>query len=697
MTQNRRLRVFLCYASQDKSTVRELHQRLSTEGWIDSWLDEDRLLLGEDWDIKIEKELESADIVLVFISEAAIKKTGYVQKELRVIYNISLYKPEDTIFVIPLRLEECQPPPRFRLWQWGDYFGERKENTYQNLLRSLKQKYQQNLQLEVGQSPDHRISEESAIRPKHAKKVKAALGTENLWLRPGEKAESHPQQHLGENANYEADEIRSTVEENIWFESQINWQLPVLENTLDKGHAPEVNIEFIKYRARLIQETLASLDAPVQIVAINSGSSITQYGVEPLFINTRKGRTKVRAAKIEGLADDIAVALAVRSVRIQIPVPGHSYIGIEVPNQNLTPVALRDIVESKLFQHETSPLKFVLGRDVTRQPIIATLEKIPNLLIVGSGRSGKSVCVDSLLACLLLCNTPNDLRLILIDPKRVELTIYNGIPHLIAPVIVEIERVIGALQWVAREMDKRYHMFAQIGARNITDYNARMMASSSKKLPFLVMVVSEFADLMMAAPAEIEQIITRLAKLARNTGIYMILVTQRPSRDVLTHLIKANFPARIAFAVASKSESHVILDQPGAERLLGRGDMLFQAPGVLAPVRLQGAFIADHEIQNLLEFWNSQLEQDDPIPGITDLAEKVEPMTDPLLPEAIELVRREGHASTSMLQRHMRIGYTRAARIVDIMEDKGIVSRPEGTSRIRKILDYGAVPPPKDV
>jgi S-DNA-T family DNA segregation ATPase FtsK/SpoIIIE len=641
--------------------------------------------------------LESADIVIVFISEAAIKKTGYVQKELRLIYDISLYKPDDTIFVIPLRLEECQPPPRFRLWQWGDYFGERKEDTYQSLLRALKQKNQQKLQIKVGQREDYRIEKEDVIRPKHAEKVNIALETENPRRKPVEKTEFHPKRQSGEKAQHELDEPRGTREENIRPESQINWQLPFLENVLDKGPSVEFNVALIEFRARLIQETLASLGAPVQVVEINSGSSITQYGVEPLFINTRKGRTKVRAAKIEGLADEIAVALAVRNVRIQVPVPGRSYIGIEVPNQKLTPIALRDIIESKLFQQETSPLKFVLGRDVMGQPVIATLEKMPNLLIAGSGRSGKSVCVDSLLACLLLRNTPNDLRLMLIDPKRVELTIYNGIPHLIAPVIVEVERVIGALQWVAREMDERYHIFAQIGARNISDYNARMMGSSRKKLPFLVMVVSDFANLMMAAPAETEQIITRLAKLARNTGIYMILVTQRPSGDVLTQLIKANFPARITFAVASNAESRVILDQPGAERLLGRGDMLFQAPGVLAPVRLQGAFIADHETQNLLEFWISQLGQDSPIPEITDMAEKIKPMTDPLLPEAIELVRREGHASTSMLQRHMRIGYTRAARIVDIMEDKGIVSPSEGKSRIRKILDYGTVPPPKDV
>jgi len=281
-------------------------------------------------------------------------------------------------------------------------------------------------------------------------------------------------------------------------------------------------------------------------------------------------------------------------------------------------------------------------------------------------------------------------------------------------VVVEIDRVIGALQWMTREMDKRYHQFAQVGARNITDYNARMKLQGTKKLPFLVVVIDELADLMMIAPGETEQTITRLAQLARATGIHMILATQRPSVDVVTGLIKANFPARIAFAVASNTDSRVILDQPGAERLLGRGDMLFQAPDAPAPVRLQGVFVSDHEIQNLVEFWRAQLGEASPYAAASspvDLPKSDNPLkqtamfndmtpeetnADPLLPEAIDLVRREGRASVSMLQRRMRIGYTRAARIVDMMEDKGIVGPPEGTTQVRKILDYGPTAPPKD-
>src|SRR5688572_2640620 len=387
----------------------------------------------------------------------------------------------------------------------------------------------------------------------------------------------------------------------------VAWVLPNVKEILELGTAASVNQEYVTQRARLIEETLASFGAPAQVVEINRGPTITQFGMEPLFVETRAGRTRVRVSKIVSLADDLALALAAPRIRIQAPVPGRSYLGIEVPNQEMTLVALRDIIESGPFQRNKNPLKFALGRDVTGNPITTTIENMPHLLIAGTTGSGKSVCVNAILTCLLLNNTPEDLRMILIDPKRVELTGYNGVPHLLAPVVVEIERVIGALQWMTREMDKRYHMFAQVGARNITDYNTRMKLQGKKKLPFLVVIIDELADLMMIAPGETEQTITRLAQLARATGIHMVLATQRPSVDVVTGLIKANFPARIAFAVASNTDSRVILDQPGAERLLGRGDMLFQAPDAPSAARLQGVFVSDNEIQSLVEFWRAQV------------------------------------------------------------------------------------------
>ena len=493
----------------------------------------------------------------------------------------------------------------------------------------------------------------------------------------------------------------------------IEWRLPSMKDILDEGDTAEVNEEFIEQRARLIEETLASFGAPAQVVEISRGPTITQFGVEPLFVETRNGRTRVRVNKISGLADDLALALSAPRIRIQAPVPGRGFVGIEVPNDEMTLVALHDILDSEVFQRKRTSLSFALGQDVAGLPQMANLDAMPHLLIAGTTGSGKSVCVNSILSSFLLHNTPDDLRLVLVDPKRVELTGYNGIPHLLAPVIVEVDRVVGALQWMTREMDKRYHAFAKVGARNINDYNARMKIQGGKKLPFLVIVIDELADLMMIAPDETERTITRLAQLARATGIHMILATQRPSVDVVTGLIKANFPARVAFAVASNTDSRVILDQPGAERLLGRGDMLYQSPDAPAPVRLQGVFVSDSEIQRLVDFWRMQsggspyaavgAPVDAPLPIGVPLKQqelfeemKQEEEVDPLFHEAVDLVRRQGRCSVSMLQRRMRIGYTRAARLVDMMEEKGIVSEPQGNTQVRDILDYGPTAPPKD-
>ena len=490
-------------------------------------------------------------------------------------------------------------------------------------------------------------------------------------------------------------------------EPVIHWQLPDIKNILDEGDAPAANEEFIQKRARLIEETLASFGAPAQVVEISRGPTVTQFGVEPLFVEGRSGKTRVRVSKIASLADDLALALAAPRIRIQAPVPGHSYVGIEVPNDEMARVALRDILESEVFQRNRPPLRFALGRDVAGHPTVSDLTGMPHVLIAGTTGSGKSVCVNSILTSFLLHNTPDDLRLILVDPKRVELTGYNGVPHLLAPVVVEMDRVIGALQWMTREMDKRYHDFARVGARNIQDYNTRMIAQGSKKLPYLVVVIDELADLMMIAPDETERTITRLAQLARATGIHLILATQRPSVDVVTGLIKANFPARIAFAVASGVDSRVILDQPGAERLLGRGDMLYQAPDAASPARLQGVFVSDHEIQSLVEFWRAQVggsaysmpggPVDAPLPAgvplkqapLWDDVEKSD--EDPLLKDALDIVRNEGKGSVSMLQRKLRIGYTRASRLMDTLEDRGIVGPQEGTSQVRRVLDMGDV------
>jgi len=490
----------------------------------------------------------------------------------------------------------------------------------------------------------------------------------------------------------------------------VSWLLPDINLILDMPQHPAQQTGRDEDRARLIEETLGSFGAPSHVVEVHRGPTVTQFGVEPDFIESRTGRMRVRVSKIVSLADDLALALAAPRIRIQAPVPGRNYVGIEVPNQEISRVSLREVVESEQFQKVNSQLRFAVGKDVAGKPTAIDLTAMPHLLIAGTTGSGKSVCVNSILCCLLMNNTPNDLRLVLVDPKRVELTGYNGIPHLLAPVVVDAERVVGALQWMLREMDMRYHKFSENGVRNISEFNEHF---HDQHLPYLVVVIDELADLMMLAPDETERSITRLAQLARATGIHLIIATQRPSVDVVTGLIKANFPARIAFTVASGVDSRVILDQPGAERLLGRGDMLYQAPDASGPVRLQGAFVSDHEINRLVDFWQEAAREVsaasapsgapvDAVPGGVPLRQaplwdqKAAHDSDPLFAEAVDLVRREGRASITMLQRKLRVGYTRAARLIDAMEDQGIISPMVPNSQVREILDYGQTAPPSD-
>ena len=495
---------------------------------------------------------------------------------------------------------------------------------------------------------------------------------------------------------------------------RIAWSVPALDAILEHGAEAKADDEFDRQRARLIEDTLLAFGAPARVVEINRGPTITQFGVEPDFVETRGGRrTKVKVSKISALADDLALALAAPSIRIEAPVPGKGYVGVEVPNTEISLVALRDVMESLGFQKLTTRLRLGLGQDVSGKAITADLATMPHLLIAGTTGSGKSVCVNAIVACLLLQNTPDDLRFVMVDPKRVELTLYNGVPHLLAPVVVELDRVVGALQWVSREMDERYRKFSRDGVRNIDEYNRRMETAGLARLPFLVVVIDELADLMMLAPDETERVITRLAQLARATGIHLVIATQRPSVDVVTGLIKANFPARIAFAVASSIDSRVILDQPGAERLLGRGDMLFQSPDAASPIRMQGAFVSEGELARLISHWQeAALEAGGPTPTAgsaesissgaplkqaalwEDLAAEDED-TDALFDDAVEIVRQMRRASISLLQRRLRIGYTRSARLIDQLEERGIVGRAQSGSQAREVLDYGELSTPE--
>jgi len=382
--------------------------------------------------------------------------------------------------------------------------------------------------------------------------------------------------------------------------------------------------------------------------------------------------------RITSLANDLALALAAPSIRIEAPVPGKSMVGIEVPNTTFGSVALRSVIETTAFQKikARSRLATALGKGAGGEAVGADLARMPHLLVAGATGSGKTVCLDSIICCLLVHNSPDDIRFIMVDPKRVELVVFNGLPHLAAPVVVDTDKAIKALRWLSQEMDRRYRKFAEAGVRNIEGYNKER--SPGEGLPYLVLIIDELADLMMVAFDEVEHALCRLAQLARAIGIHLVVATQRPSVDVVTGLIKANFPTRISFAVTSQVDSRTILDTVGAEKLLGRGDMLYMPSEASRPKRLQGSFISDAEIERLVYFWG---EQRKPEVGLVNFDEVAEPATlsqritsapDPLLEEAKRLTREHKHVSTSFLQRRLRVGYPRAARLMEMLEQEGI-------------------------
>ena len=476
------------------------------------------------------------------------------------------------------------------------------------------------------------------------------------------------------------------------------WRLPSVAEMLEEGSEQYYSEDLIRLQVRIIEATLESFGAPVSVSEINQGPVVTQFGMEPLFTESRGRKTKVKVSKIANLADDLALALSARSIRIQAPIPGKGLVGIEVPNEEPAIVSLRDVMDSDSFGRLKGRMRLGLGQNVSGQAVAADLRGMPHLLIAGATGAGKSVCVNSVISALLLQNTPDTLRLILVDPKRVELTQYNGIPHLLSPVIVDVDRVVPTLRWVMREMDSRYRRFASVGARNIDGFNRRVKNSQEEtQIPYIAVLIDELADIMMQAPDEAERVICRLAQMARATGIHVIIATQRPSVDVVTGLIKANFPARIAFAVASAVDSRVILDTPGAERLLGRGDMLFVPPDVSRPLRLQGAWVSDTEINRLITFWQTAAEPDQVqnmealsteglsvsevasqpqlFPTFEEPTSSTYNFDDELLPAAVEIFLAENRCSTSLLQRRLRIGYTRAARLMDNLTDLGIVAQ----------------------
>jgi len=512
------------------------------------------------------------------------------------------------------------------------------------------------------------------------------------------------------------------------------WSMPPAEYL---RYSVEATISDDEHRtkSRLIEDTLASFKVEARVVNINVGPAVTQYELQPAV--------GVKVNKITTLDKDLALALAAPSIRIEAPIPGKAVVGIEIPNSSVSTVALRDILESDEFTRAKGKLRLPLGKDVSGHPVVAGMERMPHLLVAGSTGSGKSVAINCFICALLMRHTPDDLKFIMVDPKRVELVGYNGIPHLLAPVVTEVERVVPTLKWAVREMERRYKLFAKIGVRNLDSYRA--MARERKDLetmPYIVIIIDELADLMMMAPDDVETLICRLAQMARATGIHLIIATQRPSVDVVTGLIKANFPSRIAFAVTSQIDSRVILDQPGAEQLLGRGDMLFNAADSPRVLRVQGTHLSDEEVEHIVRFWRTaeppaepttpgekapsprvteRINIDDlepelakvdrlpvfprePVPhtdqaqarstapddsevaGMQPIAEYLSAgEQDALLPEAIKLVQQHKRASASLLQRRLRIGYSKASQLIDMLEQQGIVG-PADEGRSREVL-----------
>ncbi len=434
----------------------------------------------------------------------------------------------------------------------------------------------------------------------------------------------------------------------------------------------------LEAKARAIEERLLSFKVEATVREINPGPAVTQFALEP--------GDGVKVRRITELQNDLALALAAQSIRVEAPIPGMARVGLEIPNAEVAMVGLREVLEAPAFARSKAKLPLPLGRDVNGRYIVGDLAKMPHLLIAGATGAGKSICLNGIISTFLLKCRPDELRLLMIDPKMVELTGFNGVPHLQCPVVTEMDKVVGALRMVLREMNRRYELFKTLGVRNIDGYRLRIIDEpEAEKIPYLVVIIDELADLMMTTPDDVETLLARLTQMARATGIHLIIATQRPSVNVLTGLIKANVPARIAFAVSSMIDSRVVLDMPGAERLLGRGDMLYLPPDAAKPLRVQGAFI-DEDVKGIVDHWHTvapipqyapewlDLPSSDPQAG----GESDEDGDDPLMIQALDVVRQQGTASASMLQRRLRIGYNRAARLIEQMEDDGVIGPADG-------------------
>ncbi|WP_075980870.1 FtsK/SpoIIIE family DNA translocase [Bacillus massilinigeriensis] len=465
----------------------------------------------------------------------------------------------------------------------------------------------------------------------------------------------------------------------------VDYQLPPMNILKFPRHADQSGeYEMIHANAAKLERTFQSFGVKARVTQVHLGPAVTKYEVHP--------DVGVKVSKIVNLSDDIALALAAKDIRIEAPIPGKSAVGIEVPNSEVAMVSLREVIETTQNEKPDSKLLIGLGRDITGEAVLAELNKMPHLLVAGATGSGKSVCINGIITSILMRAKPHEVKLMMIDPKMVELNVYNGVPHLLAPVVTNPKKAAQALMKVVNEMERRYELFSHTGTRNIEGYNDHVKRHNAEEndkqplLPFIVVIVDELADLMMVASSDVEDAITRLAQMARAAGIHLIIATQRPSVDVITGVIKANIPSRIAFAVSSQTDSRTILDMGGAEKLLGRGDMLFMPVGASKPIRVQGAFLSDDEVEEVVDFVISQQKaqyQQEMIPD--DIPEMNSEVDDELYNAAVDLVIEMQTASVSMLQRRFRIGYTRAARLIDEMELRGVVGPYEG-SKPRAVL-----------
>lgn len=517
----------------------------------------------------------------------------------------------------------------------------------------------------------------------------------NQWLdaadRPiptAEEARAQMAKRREGSTHNEAQLIEQLRPQTFWRDDR----LPPL-NFLMSEQAFKPDEALIRSNALMIEKTLGEFGIPAKVLGYRVGPTVTQYALEPGFIE-RQGpdgevvKQKVRVAQISTLAKDLALALSAERLRIEAPVPGRSYMGIEVPNSQSAVVHLRPLLESDEFKKLGSPLALALGKNVSGEPVVADLSRMPHLLIAGTTGSGKSVCIAAITACLVMNNTPEDLKMVMLDPKMVELVRFNGLPHLLGKVETELERMLAVLRWAQSEMDARYRLMESVHARDLDDYNRKMQRKKQTTLPRIVLLIDELADLMMSAPDQTEHSLVRLAQMARATGIHLVVATQRPSTDVVTGLIKANFPARISFTVASSVDSRVVLDMNGAETLLGKGDMLFLNPEVGVLQRAQGVMVLDQEVEKILTYWqnlNKQTETSNS-PWESLLEAESGDSSDALIQQAIEVVRHAGKASASLLQRRLRVGYPRAARLIDELEDMGIVGPAMGSGRDREVL-----------